>query len=67
MMVFQRRQVVVQDGKGVVGLDQEVVVQPTVLVVMHHGCKEGGILDVLVHQALWHAPMVDQHLGQLQH
>ena len=33
-MILQRRHVVVQDGNGVLGFDQEVIVQAPVLKVM---------------------------------
>ena len=50
-----------------VGLYQEVVVEPPMLVVMHHGRKKGGVLDICVHHGIRHPSTVYQHVRQLKH
>ena len=53
MMVLQRGAVIVGDGQGVRSLDEEVIVEASMLVVMHCGRPVGGqLLRPVYHLAL---------------
>jgi len=68
VVVLQRRAVIVGDGQWVCSLDQEVVVEASMLVVMHGGRPVGGQLLHPVHDlAGQHPPMAQQHVGHLHH
>lgn len=68
MMVLQRGVVAICDGQGVSSLDQEIIVQASMLVVMHEGCPVGAPHQGLVHGfGLHDAPMTQQHVCHLHH
>ncbi len=68
MVILQWRLVIVKNGQGTGSLDEEIVVQASMLVVMRDGGPVGGhVLGPAQRLALQDASMAQQHVRHLEY
>ncbi len=68
MVILQGGLVIVENGQGTGSLDEEVVVQASMLVVVRDGRPIGGHVLGSAHcLALQDASVAQQHVGHLEH
>ena len=65
-MVLQKRVIAIRDGQGVSSLDEEDVVQASMLVVMRESRPVGAPMQGCIHGLAFHdGAMAQQHVGHL--